>query len=412
MNSDRAKNTENKIFCILPWVHMQLRQTGDAYPCCRVSEKHSYGSTRTESIDQIWNSENIKKIRTDMLDGKPQKFCTDCYNLEKIGDYSYRQMANDEFADLKNTVISTKNIVAKKSDLQFLDLRFSNICNFKCRSCNPDSSSSWHDDYQKVYPNWIADEKILKIEKWAPDILNQIESQLPFLQKIYFAGGEPLIDKNHYLILEKLIEIGRTDILLSYNTNMSHIKHKKWDCLRLWSNFKNVQISASIDAIGKPLELIRKGANWDVIWKNIFSVKLFCPWIKFNIYPTVSIMNIFNLTQTIQFFIDKKIILNSGNIKLNLLNDPDYLNVNILTAAEKNVVISNLRIYLDQLKNSCDLDLYEHLKKEFLILNNFLYPDLSHLRPAFRKYTFTLDKSRTEKTAQVIPELFSLLYES
>lgn len=401
---------DSKVFCILPWVHMQLRQTGDVYPCCRVTEKMSYGSTKENSIEQIWNSEEIKTVRKAMLSNEPQKFCNDCYNLEKLGDYSYRQMANDEFKQTYDEVIQNKNIDNKMTNLKFLDVRFSNVCNFKCRSCNPDSSSSWYDDYGKIYPHWKPETKILKLSQWNGTIVDEILQYSEHLEKIYFAGGEPLIDSNHYRLLSQLIEKKHTHILLSYNTNLSYLKFQDHNCLEIWKNFKNIQISASIDGVGSAIELIRKGAIWQDVYKNLTLIKLFCPHIKLTIYPTISVMNAFHITEIIKFFINKKIIYSKENFKINLLNDPDYLNINIMTEAEKKILFAHFENFLADLQKSVSVDLYEHVRSELELVVKFCSVDMTAQRPAFKKYTFMLDQIRHEKTVQVLPELFEILY--
>ncbi|MBY0552906.1 twitch domain-containing radical SAM protein [bacterium] len=404
---------DNKVFCILPWIHTQIRQNGDVYPCCRVKHRFSYGSTLNNTMDQIWNSEEIKKVRVDMLAGTPQSFCDDCYTIEKLGSQSYRQMVNadfkDEFYRLEQTDqtghLSNESII-------YLDIRFSNVCNFKCRSCNPDSSNSWHDDYKKVHPDYQNDKRTHKLALDSKTVISDIEKYLPKIKKIYFAGGEPLLDENHYLLLEKLIELKRTDVELNYNTNLSHLNFKKWNAIALWKQFSFVKISASIDSIGPSLELIRKGAVWDDIKNNLHVIKSFLPTARLQIYPTLSVMNCYKITELIDYFLKKDFFKIPQQFEVNMLNDPDYINVSVLNRTEIDKLENHYKMYLQSITSICDPLVLSHFSEELERIIKFArHQDYTHLRNKFRVYTFILDGVRKEKTIDVLPELFNLLYE-
>jgi hypothetical protein len=114
--------------------------------------------------------------------------------------------------------------------------------------------------------------------------MSYVDKFIGDVQEIYFAGGEPLIMDEHYIILEKLIAAGRTDVILRYNTNFSHIQFKKWDLVKLWAPFINcaknpkgrVQLFASLDAVGPVAELARHGTVWENVYNNIeTAIKLF-----------------------------------------------------------------------------------------------------------------------------------------
>ncbi|MEK6627162.1 MAG: twitch domain-containing radical SAM protein [Bdellovibrionota bacterium] len=408
----KNENQENKALCILPWIHAQLRQNGEVFPCCRAQDWYSYGSTLTKTLDEVWNSEEIKKVRKEMLAGTAQSFCGDCYTTEKLGSQSYRQDMNknykDEFLRLEQT---DPDGHLHNKDIIFFDIRFSNICNFKCRSCSPESSNSWYEDFKSIHQDWNEKKRVFKLSEGA-FTLADIERRLPQIQRIYFAGGEPLLDENHYKVLEKLIEIGRADIQISYNTNLSLLNYKNWSALKLWQKLKHVEIGASIDAIGPALGLIRKGANWEDIKNNLALIRLFNPKVSVRIYPTVSIMNCFLLPQLIGEFIESSYIKSSEHLKLNILNDPDYLNVSILTLDEIERMETEYNIFIKSIEDKVNAGLLKYIETELMgVVAYARHQNLTHLRPAFRKYTFMLDKLRNEKTVQVIPELFSVLYQ-
>ena len=348
-----------------------------------------------------------------MLEGKPQSFCNDCHTLEELGAQSYRQIVNADYKSELNRLEQTDpSGFLTNNDIIYLDIRFSNICNLKCRSCNPDSSNSWYEDYKHVHPDSPAGKKTYQVTVDSKTIFSDIEKRLPSIQKIYFAGGEPLLDENHYLLLEKLIELGRTDVLLSYNTNLSRLSFSKWNVLQLWQKFQFVRIGASLDSIGPSLELIRKGSNWREIQANISQIQELTPHVVLQIYPTVSVMNCFKMTELIDYFLKQDFFKTTQQFEINLLNDPDYLNICILNTDEIDQLEKKYDGYISSVRTRAEPGIINHLEAELKRVIKFArHQSLNHLRKAFKKYTFTLDQLRSERTVEVVPELLSVLYE-
>ena len=109
--------------------------------------------------------------------------------------------------------------------MRYFDLRFTNICNFKCRTCNSAFSSQWEfENLKRKLPNARVFDKNNK-----PEFLKEILDHVPYMETAYFAGGEPLITEEHYILLEEMIRLGKTDIQLSYNSNASNLKFKQKD---------------------------------------------------------------------------------------------------------------------------------------------------------------------------------------
>ena len=407
-------NKPNKAFCILPWVHVQVRQNAELYPCCRISHGFSYGSIKEKTLDQVWNSEAAKKVRREMLAGIPQSFCTDCVKLEDFGSQSYRDVVNHEFKNEFSRITETDETgFLKNNTIPYLDLRFSNVCNLKCRTCNSENSTTWIDDEKKLNPAFsstLASSHILKLKNINPEIINQLYEKLPAVSSIYFAGGEPLLDENHYLLLEKLIELGRTDVILSYNTNLSVLQFKKWNAIKLWQQFEHVQVSASIDAIGPALELIRKGADWNMIQKNLKLIKLFIPNSLIVIYPTISVLNCFNITTLIDYFLKHNYIQITRQIKFNILNEPEHLNVSLLDENKINRLEEHYRAFLQTIKADCSAEVFEYLTSELEVIVKFARSkNLQSFRPKFATETLNLDTIRNENTSVILPELAFIL---
>lgn len=403
---------QSKTFCILPWIRVQLRHTGDVYPCCRISHSFSYGRLDQNSLSQIWNSDVIKQVRLDMLRGKSLSFCSDCYWHEDHGNESERLRVNKLFAHHFERLNQTNadghlNI----EQIPSLDIRFSNTCNFKCRMCDSDSSTSWREDEKRLdsdlKPIGVKGQS-LKIEKFNSESMSELYAMLSSVESIYFAGGEPLLEKEHYLLLERLINLNKTDLELSYNSNLSMLHFSKWHVLQLWNKFRNVHLAASIDAVDERASIIRNGSKWLEIESNINQIRVFAPHVQMSIFTTVSVQNCFHLPELVKYFIDKNIVRNPEHIEFNTLIHPDFLNVSILNENETDKLEVKYLNFLKSLKDLKNKNLKEHLEKSFnsILMSAKKSPkDILTSREKLVRYTKQLDNLRNENSNYLFSEL-------
>ena len=142
-----------KHFCVLPWVHFHAWPDKRVMPCCIADSELPVAEIREdESIIQMMNSEDYKTMRLEMMRDEPVAACKRCYDLELMGEWTMRQSHNkrrgldyvDYIADVTNDDGSLKEF-----QMKYMDIRFSNICNMKCRSCGPSCSSLWSQEFLK-----------------------------------------------------------------------------------------------------------------------------------------------------------------------------------------------------------------------------------------------------------------------
>ena len=293
--------TKSKNFCMMPWVHMHAFPDGRAYPCCLSDYWHPVGDLRKNTMEEVWNQDAYKTMRKNMLEDKPCKECTKCYEQEQHGAFSMRNDANRNYGqhikEVENTHDDGTNPDFK---IRYWDVRFSNLCNFKCRSCGPIFSSNWYNDHVKLYnraPDVLGRE-MLRVEYTTGDeegMMSQMEEHIPHLEQVYFAGGEPLIMKEHYYLLEKLIEYGKTDVRIQYNTNFSELRFKDKHVFDYWKHFKNVSVGARLDASGARAELMRKGTDWKQTVENRELMMKEVPHVDFYVSSTISSMNVLHV---------------------------------------------------------------------------------------------------------------------
>lgn len=330
--------TENKNhFCILPWIHLHVSQNGRVSPCC--NNNRYLGNVREQSLSTIWNGEKFGKVRAQFKNNIPDKKCNHCYNIEKSGKKSLRQISNKKYA--KDVV----RVEANNPEPIYLDIRFSNICNFKCKTCWHGNSSAWYEEGSKRN---ASDERIIKaFTNNFDELFNYIDD----VEEIYFAGGEPLIMEEHYQILAELEKRELFDIQIRYNTNFSNLNFKENNILEIWKKFNKVHVSASIDAAFDLGAEIRIGFNWEQFIANRKQMVAVCPEIYFEIAPTVSSLNINRLPELHQELV-KLNLLDINNIYLNILERPLNFNAQQLAATEKLETELILKKHINWLKES------------------------------------------------------------
>ncbi|MDB4533532.1 twitch domain-containing radical SAM protein [Vicingaceae bacterium] len=345
---DSSSHSEKQHFCILPWIHLHVAQNGRVSPCC--NNKRFLGNVQEQSIKDIWNGKKFKEVREQFKNDIADKRCIHCYNIEKSGKKSLRQISNQKY---KKDLVRVEE---KNPETIYLDIRFSNICNFKCKTCWHGNSSAWFEEGSKRN---ASDERIIKA---FTNNFDELFEYIDDVEEIYFAGGEPLIMEEHYQILEELERRELFDIELRYNTNFSNLNFKDKNILEIWKKFKKVHVSASIDASHELGSKIREGFNWEQFIINRKEMLAICPEIYFEISPTVSSLNIFNLSKLHQELVNLELI-NIDNIYLNFLERPIKYNLKSLSETDKIKVQKNISNHINWLlKNDTNPTIIEQFK--------------------------------------------------
>lgn len=403
--SKQQKFDTGKHFCVLPWIHMHVWANGNTYPCCLSTYEYKVGNTNKKSFKELWNSEKMCAMRKNMLDDKPTEGCKKCYDIEENNGVSMRMNTNKSFSHhIERKELTNRDGSVDDVFMSYMDIRFSNICNFKCRSCGPEFSSLWYDD-AIAQGRWSSKEsKIFRVKDTITELWDDMNQWIDTVEQIYFAGGEPLIMDEHYKILEHLIEIGRTDIKISYNTNLSKLKYKSKDVIELWKHFEYVTVGASLDDSGARAELMRSGTKWKDIISNRKRILEEVPHVKFSLTPTVSVFNVQHCID----FLDEWIyngLVDTNHIEINTLVHPDFLSAQILPESVRKETQNKIREFLIR-HNMQDNDNYS----SFTSLVSFLDNDKQHLLPNYIAYNDRLDTMRNESVMATFPEL-GCLYE-
>lgn len=409
---DRVSET----FCIMPWVHLHTWPNGNVYPCCLADSDYPLGNLKDNTLEEIWNSNDLKKIRKELINGEKPMVCKRCYMQEDMGSASFRVSSNNQWQHHIDKAIETTLPDGTDTNfkLNYWDFRFSNICNLKCRMCGPELSSSWYDDQIKMYGSSSTPRALIHCNDLSKeDIMIYVDRFINDAEEIYFAGGEPFIMEEHYLILEKLIAAGNTKCRIRYNTNFTSLKFKKWDLIKLWKpfiedNIDNVRIFASLDGIGSVAEYARKNTKWSAVEDNIKRVHD----AGMNVWTstTVNIFNIFHLPEFVERM--HELGIRSDKMQMNnVLTFPDYYGINILPDDLKQKAIENLDKHIanNRYRNVIDSKFYDYtfLEKNYEVIKKYF--DLETERPKeeilkdLKKFTLIKDVNRNESFVETFP---------
>jgi organic radical activating enzyme len=344
----------------------------------------------------------MRELRKAMLEDKKSTACRDCYERESNGFHSLRNGCNKTYGHhVKKVKLTTPDGSFPKTNLIYWDVRFSNICNLKCRMCSSNYSSRWYDDDIKIWGKELRP-RVNIAGRTPDDLWQQMQEHIPHIEHIYFAGGEPLIMEEHYQILQQLIDMQNTKVHLTYATNLTELTFKNQSVLDLWKAFPKIGVNASLDDMGDRASVIRSGTNWAQVEQNIRDLKRECPHIDLTIGPTISIMNIWNICKFHRYLVDQQLI-QPKDFNINIIQNPAEYRIDILPADIKQKLKQEIEQHLEWLR---PMDPSQRATVQFESIINFMTStDNSALLPKFWKTVDTLDRIRSESLLDVVPEL-------
>ena len=291
----------------------------------------------------------------------------------------------------------------------YLDLRLGNICNLKCRTCNPALSSLWYKEIkQKKSENKLTFKKedFNSFEKFDPKKMNEwYKTDIMFdsireiskdLKRLYISGGEPFLIKEHQLFLKYFIKQNlSSNISIYLNTNLTHLDK---NLLEQLYQFKKVFIGVSIDAYGVKNDWIRFPSRFSTIERNLKNLLLKSSEnMEITINCTVSIFNILYLDELFKWSVQINRETNKKTLKIHfdLLHQPKNQQLTLLPLELKNRAIDKL----NQIKKSYPFSVE---KKDILGLTQILKSSLNEneeirdLRHLLKQEIETIDRWRGE----------------
>jgi MoaA/NifB/PqqE/SkfB family radical SAM enzyme len=398
-------NVPHDKFCVLPWISLEASPIGTVRPCCLAEEEITdYAGEKfnlaTAQFGTIQNSQYMRDLRQQFVDGKQPATCRKCFREERSGRTSKRMHTLDRLKHM----IPPQDWTIDAKPLMFLDLKLGNICNLKCRICGSWSSSTFATEELQ----WIRmgeDKKdnhhyhMLKQGAWPrenPTFWDEIAKVSDQIKYIEFTGGEPFMIKEHFNMLRGLIDLGIAgNIEIHYNTNGTQYPE---EAEAIWSHFKLVEIAVSVDDVGARFEYQRSNAVWTEVVANIERFKELRARnsnIQLQFCCTVNVFNVYYLKELADYVYAQGFDF----VYWNMMHEAYYFSISTLPESAKTAIAEHLRA----------ADVTEQVRREFDNIITFMMNGVGLDGNILRMRIADLDRKREQDLNHVEPEFAQLI---
>lgn len=415
-------NLNSKTFCMHPFTGLATREDGSIKICCR---SLPIGHIEKESLGQTWNNDIIKLVRKEVLNDVRPKVCKPCFDLEDQGVESLRQRhVNGIIPEARinlypNALDDLNEDYTMPFKFPTIEIKLNNLCNLKCRMCNPLDSTSWQDwnavkSFYAKENNYLVPtiDKLVKkpgqyiglfdnTENW----WNDFEKLIPYFRRVEFAGGEPLMDPNHYKILDMLKPYGKK-IEIKYATNGTTLGISKGRTIHdYWPHFRSVAVNVSLDGVGAVYDYIRTNSSFEQVESNIKEIQTIPNVSRVVGAFTAQAGNILQAAECIDYFINKMgIVFYSHRVSY-----PSVLSAQVLPKELKQEAINRLKEVGMRVSTFENVKKYPILEKitQQQIQDNINYlnaKDESHRWQEFLDFNYALDATRGQSLLDAVPE--------
>ncbi len=386
----------NETFCVLPWVSLETSPIGTVRPCCLAEDEitdtagKKYSLLKTD-LDEIHNSEYMKRLREQFVNGEKPDTCKKCWNEERSGRTSKRMHTINR---LKHIVTDTE-WTGDAKPLVFIDFKLGNICNLKCRICGSWSSSTFATEEVRFEGKDSFHYQMLKDGAWPrrnQKFWIEIDKLMEQIRYLEFTGGEPFMIQEHFQLLQRMVNKGIAhNVEIHYNTNGTHFpKHAE----EIWKHFKLVEIAFSIDDVGPRFEYQRANAIWNDVNANMDQFEAMRDRntnIQLQVCSTVNVFNVMYL-EGLANWIDTR---NFDFVYWNMLHEARHHSVGTLPERAKELVSNKLMA-----SSVSDFHM-----KEFVNIVDFIQAGTSLDGKELRSSVAEVDRRRQQDLRTHHPEL-------
>ena len=401
-----------------PFTGLATREDGAIKVCCR---SQPVGWIQDDTLEDIWNGTIMQDVRKKVLNSERPDVCKPCFDLEDQGVESLRQRHINGVIPEARVNLYPDTLLQEIMPFEFptMEIKLNNLCNLKCRMCNPLDSTNWK-DWDSVVPfykkenNYLVPtiERLVKTpgqyigpfdntDKWWASF----EKLLPYFRRVEFAGGEPLMDPQHYKILNMLKPYGK-NIEIKYATNGTTLGISKGRTIHdYWPHFRSVAVNVSLDGIHDVYNYIRTNSNFEQVERNIQEIKTIPNVSRVVGAFTAQAGNILQAAECIDYFLNKMgIVFYSHRVSY-----PNVLSAQVLPQDLKNIAIKRLQDVSLRVPGFAIIKKHPILEKitQQQIQDNINYlnaKDESHRWPEFIDFNRKLDATRNQNLLDAVPE--------
>ena len=380
-------------FCMMTHQGFFVQPDRKVKPCCIFDDfDKPVIFDENKTFDEMYNSSQFIDLRQKMDNGIPHKGCHACFSGKsnmRTGLNSF--LFNNDYDKLKDLIQPDKI----STEIFYLDLRLSNLCNFKCRMCNDVYSSTWATELQALKlptsTNNISNNN-------SNNYLNVLKNKIKNLKYLYLGGGEPFLMKETFQLLDLISDNHKSKISLALNTNLSNLYYKGRDILEILGKFEKVYFNVSCDGINEIGEYQRTGFETKKFNKNVKEViarKKFYPQFDLRFTYALGAINIFHIIDFLKY-IKSEFKMSEKNIGVEFIEWPWYYNIGNASPKFK----SKVEDYINNLKIDKNSELFNRLTT----YKDFIKRDFN---PTIKKYDFdfvkTIDEYRKSYLKNIAP---------
>lgn len=408
---------QNSVRCLAKWHRTNLRlYNGLTYSCHHCTSHPIDVDAIRKDPGALTNTDYIRERRQEMLDGKRPNECGYCWEKEDAGEVSDRKLKSDQFM-YQMDIDADKTFSSLEAYPKILDVAFTNTCNFACSYCGPQNSSKWADDIRRhgEYDTAYRKTTLAKLEKttvpnrednpyveafwqwWEQGLADNVE-------RLTITGGEPLLSKETYRVLERMIQEDRK-LQININTNLC-VPEANWQRFVgvLGQLDRLISVSVSLESVGKAAEYSRHGLEYDRFMENL-EIIIANPYVAVNMVTTNNALSYTSMPGFLRHVVEFKQRCGGNMFKMfsNEVRRPTYLDLRVLPREIREKVAAEL--------HSIELDTELWSNRERLQVNRTIdfslteMNDLSTNQSDFAKFTQQYDRRRGLDFDTTYPEL-------
>ena len=363
-------------FCLAKWTQVTIHLGAGLTHSCHHPVQHKIPlSELKRNPSALHNTKFKKEKRKEMLEGKRPSECNYCWNIEDSSNsFSDRVFKSAEPWSSDQFEIIKESDWRKDYNPRYVEVSFSNTCNFKCAYCGPQYSSKWVEEIEE-FGHYDTTNRFNSIE----DLKNRNEMPLkqtehnPYVEAFWewwpdlfkdlhtfrITGGEPLLAKDTFKVLEYIQEHWEENpnISLAINSNLGSpdglidkfIEIAKDLCDN--NKVRELIIFTSVEAKGKQAEYTRHGLDYERFWSNVDKILTILPKVTINIMATFNALSVFTYNDLIErVFESKKKFANNERywisaiqLDTSYLRYPSHLSVKILEPKHKELILESAK---------------------------------------------------------------------
>jgi len=362
--------------CLLPFHHIAIRPDNQVFPCCQFRWEHTPRDLNL-SYPDVFNHPFMQQLRESMIKDEYVEGCSSCYKHERL--------SNGKESMRLNYIKRLGSKIPEEPVLTHVDLALSNVCNNKCRMCNPGLSTSWYSDAIKLGKEFFGNQgENISGVKYSKHFYEQYD--LSKLRYIKLIGGEPLMEEDKFIDLLNRCNLSQLRVFLTTNTTLIP-SDKLHDLLK---KCELVTVNLSVDAYGNLNGFLRKGSQWENVTKVMDWFAANFPFVT-KVHGIITIYNVNNFYELSNFIRNR--YTSKIGIEWRMVDGRDWIKCFNLPEEVKTKIITNL-------KHKVDVTTYNMIYDEMMKTGNF---------NSFLNVDNKLNSIRSEHWKDLNPELYEMV---